>query len=152
MGYYILALIVFLLDQLSKLAVVKWMTLYESIPIIDGFFYLTSSRNRGAAFGILQNQRWLFIVITLIVIGAIIYYLQHSYREKRISIALSLILGGAVGNFVDRLVTGEVVDFLDFRFFSYNYPIFNLADSFIVIGAGLFILDMFLQSRRKAVN
>ena len=137
--YYILTLIALFVDQRIKWAVVHDMELGQSIPIIKNVFHLTSSRNRGAAFGILQNQRLFFIIITCIVVIGIIYYLHKIYKEKRLlAIALSLIMGGALGNFVDRAFKGEVVDMLDFNLI--DYPIFNAADSFISIGATIIIL------------
>lgn len=146
---YVIAVFVFIADQLSKLAVVRFMSEGETIPLWEGVFHLTSHRNRGAAFGILQDQRWFFIAVTIVVIIGIIYYLQTVKNlTSRMAIALSLILGGALGNFVDRLMTGEVVDFLDFRLI--NYPIFNIADSAIVIGVGIFILDMILESGKQS--
>ncbi|MBO8171124.1 MAG: signal peptidase II [Bacillaceae bacterium] len=146
---YLIAVFVFVVDQLSKLAVLKWMNEGETIPIWEGVFHFTSHRNRGAAFGILQDQRWFFIIVTIIVVVGIIYYIQTSREMNgRMAWALPLILGGALGNFADRLMTGEVVDFLDFRLI--NYPIFNIADSAIVIGVGLFILDTFLESKKKS--
>ncbi|RXT15510.1 signal peptidase II [Ammoniphilus sp. CFH 90114] len=148
MLYYIIALIVFALDQLTKWIVVKNMELGQSIPLLEGVFHFTSHRNRGAAFGILQDQRWFFIVITLFVMGGIIYYLRSLGKDKPMfSYALALILGGAVGNFLDRLLFGEVVDFLDFTLI--NFPIFNIADSAIVIGVGLMIWDTILEMKRE---
>ncbi len=138
--YYVIALFVFLADRVSKWLVVSKMELGQSIPLWEGVFHLTSHRNRGAAFGILQNQRAFFIVITLVVIVGIIWYLRKTYKEsKLVSWALALILGGAVGNFYDRVLTGEVVDFFDFTLI--HFPIFNIADSAIVIGVGLFVID-----------
>lgn len=149
--YYLIAFIVFGLDQLTKWFIVKEMTIGQSIPIIEGVFHLTSHRNRGAAFGILQDQRWFFIVITLIVMFGIVYYLQKVARDKAlVSYALALILGGAIGNFVDRLLHGEVVDFFDFTLI--NYPIFNIADSAIVVGVGLMILDTLLEMKKERRN
>ncbi|MFT9847946.1 signal peptidase II [Aneurinibacillus sp. REN35] len=140
MYYYVIALFVFLADRVSKWLVVSKMELGQSIPLWEGVFHLTSHRNRGAAFGILQNQRAFFIVITLVVIVGIIWYLRKTYKEsKLVSWALALILGGAVGNFYDRVLTGEVVDFFDFTLI--HFPIFNIADSAIVIGVGLFVID-----------
>ncbi|RKD24120.1 signal peptidase II [Ammoniphilus oxalaticus] len=148
MYYYVVALVVFGLDQLSKRLIVNGMEIGQSIPLINGVFHLTSHRNRGAAFGILQDQRIFFIVITLLVIAAIIYYLQKLKRDNvLVSSALALILGGAVGNFVDRLLHGEVVDFLDFALI--NFPIFNIADSAIVIGVGLMMLDTIREMKRE---
>ncbi|MHA3881541.1 signal peptidase II [Staphylococcus epidermidis] len=117
------------------------------MPLWEGVFHITSLRNKGAAFGILQGQRWFFIIVTLIVVLGIIYYLQTEGRNNRqISFALSLLLGGALGNFFDRLIRGEVIDSLDFRLI--DYPIFNLADVFIVSGVALMILEVLLQSKK----
>ncbi|SFK66910.1 signal peptidase II Aspartic peptidase. MEROPS family A08 [Marinilactibacillus piezotolerans] len=144
--FYIIAVIVLIIDQLWKSAIVKWMEVGQTIPLWEGVFHITSLRNKGAAFGILQGQRWFFIIVTLIVVLGIIYYLQTEGRNnRRISFALSLLLGGALGNFFDRLIRGEVVDSLDFRLI--DYPIFNLADVFIVSGVALMILDMWLETR-----
>ncbi|EKU45881.1 lipoprotein signal peptidase [Staphylococcus massiliensis S46] len=123
------------------------MEIGQTIPLWEGVFHITSLRNKGAAFGILQGQRWFFIIVTLIVVLGIIYYLQtEGSNNRRISFALSLLLGGAIGNFFDRLIRGEVVDSLDFRLI--DYPIFNLADVFIVSGVALMILDMWLETRK----
>jgi len=138
--YYVIALLVFLADRVTKWLVVTYMELGQSIPLWEGVFHLTSHRNRGAAFGILQNQRAFFIVITLAVIVGIVWYLRRVYKESAlVSWALALILGGAVGNFYDRVLTGQVVDFFDFTLI--HFPIFNVADSAIVIGVGLFVID-----------
>ncbi|ERI06919.1 signal peptidase II [Aneurinibacillus aneurinilyticus ATCC 12856] len=135
-----LALLVFFADRIAKWLVVTYMEFGQSIPLWEGVFHLTSHRNRGAAFGILENQRGFFIVITIAIIVGIIWYLRKAYKEsKLVSLALALILGGAIGNFYDRVLTGEVVDFLDFTLI--NFPIFNIADSAIVIGVSLFVID-----------
>jgi len=141
-------------DQGTKYLIASRMELTEQIPVIGNFFLITSHRNRGAAFGILENQRWFFIVITIIVVVGIVWYLQKVMRtnNKLLPLALSLVLGGAVGNFIDRVLTGEVVDFLQFNFGSYEFPIFNVADSCIVIGVGLIILDSLLDMKRNPVN
>ena len=147
--YYIIAIFILIIDQLWKSAIVKWMEIGQTIPIWEGVFHLTSLRNKGAAFGILQNQRLFFIIVTLIAVFGIIYYLQtEGKKNRRISFALSLLLGGALGNFYDRLVRGEVVDSLDFRLI--DYPIFNLADVFIFTGVTLMLLDMWLETRKGA--
>ncbi|MGF7046176.1 signal peptidase II [Paenibacillus sp. DS2015] len=154
MIYYIIAFIAFLVDQGTKYLIATRMELREQIPVIGDFFLITSHRNRGAAFGILQDQRWFFIVITTIVVLAIIWYLQkvmHS-KNKLLPLALSLVLGGAVGNFLDRMLAGEVVDFLQFNFGSYTFPIFNVADSCIVVGVALIIVDSLLDMKRNPVN
>lgn len=149
MLYYLLAAGIIALDQLSKFLVVKYMELGESIPLIADVFHLTSHRNMGAAFGILQNQRWLFVVITtVVVIGIVVSLIRIGKKQPRVSLALSLVLGGAIGNFIDRVMTGQVVDFLDFTLI--NFPIFNVADMAITIGVGVLLLDMFLEGRKKS--
>ncbi|OXM86027.1 signal peptidase II [Paenibacillus rigui] len=159
MIYYIYALIVLLLDQASKWLIVNRLLLGESRSVIGEFFQITSHRNRGAAFGILQNQRWFFIIITLAVAVAIIWYLQKTIKEGRklLPFALSLLLGGALGNFIDRALFGEVVDFLQFRFqfnwfgtpVDYTFAIFNLADSAICIGVALIFIDSLISWRKE---
>jgi signal peptidase II len=146
--YYLLAVVVILFDQVTKWVVVQTMRLGQSIPIIENFFYLTSHRNRGAAWGILEGQMWFFYIITVIVIVFVVYYLQtQGKKQPLLGTALALILGGAIGNFIDRLFRKEVVDFLDVYIFSYDYPIFNIADSALVVGVGLIIIQTFLDSR-----
>lgn len=145
------------MDQVTKWIVVKEMYLGESIPVIEGIFYLTSHRNAGAAFGILQNQRWFFIVITILVVVGITYYLLQLKGEKKLmSWALGLILGGALGNFADRLLYGEVVDFLDVKIvlgtFYYDFPIFNAADSALVIGVGIILIDTIMETVKEIKN
>ncbi|MFB4326464.1 signal peptidase II [Paenibacillus sp. JNUCC32] len=154
MVYYLIAFVLFLIDQGTKYLIATKLELYEQIPVIGDFFLITSSRNRGAAFGILQDQLWFFIIVTIIVVGGIVWYLRKVSKEGRklLPTALALVLGGALGNFIDRLIMGEVVDFLQFNFGSYTFPIFNIADSCIVIGVGLIILDTLLEGRREKMQ
>jgi signal peptidase II len=147
--YYLLALLMFAADQATKWVIVKKMDLGQSIPVIDQVLYITSHRNRGAAFGILQDQRYFFIIITIIVVGAVIYYLQKHATDSLLKTALALVLGGALGNFIDRLLRGEVVDFVDVYIGSYDFPIFNVADSALVIGVGLIFIQSFMESKQK---
>lgn len=147
--YYLIAAVIIALDQWTKQLVVKHMERGESIPLFADVFHLTSHRNMGAAFGILQNQRWLFIVITLAVVIGIVYSLiRIGKKQPRVSLALSLVLGGAVGNFIDRASTGQVVDFLDFTLI--NFPIFNVADMAITIGVAILLLDVLLEGRKNS--
>jgi len=149
--YYLIALLAIILDQWSKWLVVKHMDLHERIVVIDNFFYITSHRNKGAAWGILQEQFIFFYIITVIFVIGIVYYLHKYGKEHRgLAIALSLILGGAIGNFIDRLFRKEVVDFLDVMIFSYDYPIFNIADSFLVVGVIMFAIITFFDERGSA--
>ncbi|AWB45347.1 signal peptidase II [Paenibacillus sp. CAA11] len=151
MVYYFIALIAFLIDQGTKYLIATRLEIAEQIPVIGNFFLITSSRNTGAAFSILENQRWLLIIITIVVVVGIVWYMQKVRRngQKLMPVALSLVLGGAVGNFLDRAWTGEVVDFLQFNFGSYTFPIFNIADTCIVIGVALIILDTLLEVQRE---
>lgn len=147
---YGIALIIIFFDQWTKYVIVQKMDLYESIEVIHNFFYITSHRNTGAAWGILQDQMVFFYVITIVVVVGIIYYLEKLAKGRQLfTIALSLILGGAIGNFVDRLFRKEVVDFLDVKIFTYDFPIFNVADSALSIGV-MFIIIVTIMEEKKA--
>jgi signal peptidase II len=146
--YYIIALFIILLDQFTKWLVVKNMSLGDSITIIENFLYITSHRNRGAAWGILQGQMWFFYVVTVIVIIGIVFYIQKAVKGKHLlGISLGLMLGGAIGNFIDRVFRKEVVDFINTFIFSYDFPVFNVADSALVVGVGLLMLQMLREER-----
>ncbi|MFJ5761758.1 signal peptidase II [Neobacillus sp. NPDC093182] len=148
MFYYLIAIFIILLDQVTKWMIVTKMYLGESIPIIEDFLYITSHRNRGAAWGILQGQMWFFYVITAIVIIAIIYYIQKEAKGKwLLGVSLAFMLGGAIGNFIDRLFRKEVVDFIHTYIFNYNFPVFNIADSALVIGVVLLMIQMLRDER-----
>jgi signal peptidase II len=148
--YYLLALIVILIDQWTKWLVVRYMDLGESIPIIENVLYITSHRNRGAAWGMLQGQFWLFYIITIVVVIGIIVYIQRLPRKQKLfGIALGLILGGALGNFIDRVFRKEVVDFIHTYIFSYSFPIFNVADSALCIGVALIFVQTFLEEKKR---
>ncbi|MED3563122.1 signal peptidase II [Bacillus sp. MUM 116] len=150
MFYYLIAIFVIVLDQITKWLIVSKMQFGESITIIENFLYITSHRNRGAAWGILQGQMWLFYVITLVVIFALIYYLQKAAKGKwLLGISLSFMLGGAIGNFIDRVIRKEVVDFIHTFIFGYNFPVFNIADSALVIGVILLMISMLRDERES---
>ena len=131
---------IIVLDQLSKMIVDRTMALHGSIPIIDGFFNLTYVRNTGAAFGMFSRSHQAFrlpflILVSVVAIGFILTMLRRlRNQETGMITALAFILGGALGNLIDRLLHGEVIDFLDVYWSSYHWPAFNLADSFITIG------------------
>lgn len=153
MRYYLIALFVLVLDQITKWTVVRNMEFGESIKIIDNFFYLTSHRNKGAAWGMLEGQMWLFYIITLVVAAGIIYYMQTQAKGKPLfQVSLAFILGGAIGNFIDRLFRKEVVDFLDTYIWGYDFPIFNIADSALTIGVILLFIQVFKEERKEKVN
>jgi signal peptidase II len=146
--YYLIALLVIALDQLTKWMIVKKMEYGESIEIIENLLYITSHRNRGAAWGILQGQMWFFYIITIAVIIGLVYYIQKMAKESRLlGVALALMLGGAIGNFIDRIARQEVVDFVHTYIFSYSFPVFNVADAALSIGVGLLVIHMFLEEK-----
>lgn len=148
MFYYLIAFLVIVLDQITKWLIVSKMEFGQSITIIDHVLYITSHRNRGAAWGILQGQMWLFYAITLIVIAAIVYYIQKAAKGKKLlGFSLALMLGGAIGNFIDRVFRKEVVDFIHTFIFSYDFPVFNVADSALVVGVILLMIQMLLDER-----
>lgn len=138
------------LDLGSKWLVESRMALHQSIPVIEGFFHITYIRNPGAAFGLLAHQRELFIAFALAAaVGILVYSRRAEARRGILPYALGMILGGALGNLVDRIRYGTVVDFLDFFWRNWHYPVFNLADSAIVVGVGLLILHSFREERRR---
>ena len=141
-----------IVDQLTKFLVVKYMTLGQSISVIDNFLYITSHRNEGAAWGILQGKMIFFYVVTLVVIGLVILWIRKLdiKKEKLLVIALSLILGGALGNFIDRVMYQHVVDFIHTYIFGYDFPIFNIADSALCIGVFLMAVDAILDIKRHS--
>ena len=143
--------ITLVIDQLTKFLVVNYMTIGQSISVIDNFLYITSHRNEGAAWGILQGKMTFFYIVTLVVIGVVILWIRRLdlKKEKLLIIALSLILGGALGNFIDRVMYQHVVDFINTYIFGYDFPIFNIADSALCIGVFLMGIDAVLDVRRQ---
>ncbi|MEI4831103.1 MULTISPECIES: signal peptidase II [Bacillus] len=149
MIYYLIALFVIVIDQVSKWIIVKEMEYGQSIPIIDNVLYITSHRNTGAAWGILENRMWFFYVITVIFVIFIVIYMQkYAKTDKLLGISLGLILGGAIGNFIDRVFRKEVVDFIHTYIFSYNFPVFNIADSALCVGVMLIIIQTLLEGKK----
>jgi len=139
-----LALLVILCDQLSKLSIMQLYT-YGAVQPITSFFNLVLVYNKGAAFSFLANasgwQRWAFSALGIIAAFFITYLLKRHGGQKLFCAALSLILGGALGNVIDRLLYGHVIDFLDFHLRGWHWPAFNVADSAITCGAILLIID-----------
>src|SRR5580700_8647317 len=146
--YLLIALVVVLLDRWTKHIVAKRISLYSHIQVIPGFFQLTHTENTGAAFSLFadSNAHWkaamliAFSVIALMVVSVLLWKNHHAHVAT--GIGLSLIMGGALGNLWDRLTRGRVVDFLLLYVKRYQWPVFNLADSAIVIGAGLLVLEI----------
>lgn len=147
-----LTAVVILLDQYTKHVVVDRFRYGESIPVISGFFSLTYIRNTGAAFGILAHadpafRIPFFVIVPLIALVAIGFIFRRiPDGDRKLSTALSLVIGGAIGNLIDRVTLNYVVDFLDFHWkYEYHFPAFNIADSAICIGVGILMLDLLTQ-------
>lgn len=144
-------LVTLALDLWTKWLVTTRMTEYEEIRIIEGFFSFQFVYNPGAAFGMLANQKWLFVLVSAAAIIAILYFIRKP--EARIGLApwaLGLLLGGAAGNLVDRIRYGKVVDFFLFYYRDWSFPNFNVADIGITIGVGLLILHLMLEEGQQS--
>lgn len=145
--------VILVLDQFTKYLVEKYIRLYDVIPVIAGFFNLTHVRNKGAAFSILSTlpDVWrssFFITVTLIAVVVMIVIIKSS-NERLLIVAFSLIMGGAIGNVIDRMRYGEVVDFIQWHVKSWYWPSFNVADSAISVGVVLLAADMLLRKPEK---
>jgi signal peptidase II len=150
---------VLVLDLVTKIAIDANLSYADKIPVIPGFFYLTHVRNTGAAFGLFSDapqvyRMVFFISVSLIAVGIIIaFYRKLSPGDRLAALALGLILGGAVGNLIDRIFRQEVVDFLHFRLWrGYSWPDFNVADSAIVVGVGLLMLELLASEGEQRVS
>jgi signal peptidase II len=140
-----IAAIVILFDQISKITITKLFVLGEE-KLVTSFFNLVLAYNRGAAFSFLSNetgwQRYFFTAIAVVAVGFILHMLRRHAGQRMFCWSLALIMGGAIGNVIDRLVYGHVIDFLDFHLSAFgHFPAFNIADSAITIGAVLFVID-----------
>jgi len=144
--------IILIIDQLSKVFIDRAMDLHQSIPVIPNFFSITYIRNKGAAFGFLANTSYrlpFFIFISIVaVIVILVAYSKLRKDQKLAMLSLSMILAGAVGNLIDRIRLGEVIDFLDVYWGNYHWPAFNIADSAICVGVFFLALDMLREERR----
>ena len=139
---YIISLIIFILDQITKSLISTYLKLNECIEIIKDFFYIRYINNKGASWGILENNRILLIGLSIIAIIMIIRYSYSFKKTKLNTYGFGLLLGGILGNLSDRLIFGYVKDFLDFIIFRYDFPVFNIADISIVIGVVLLIISI----------
>jgi signal peptidase II len=157
--WLVLCLVLVVLDQLTKLWIIKHFEFRDSV-VITSFFNIVRVHNEGAAFSFLADaggwQRWFFTILAIAAIALISNMLRHSLENKRLSLALTFILSGAIGNLIDRVSYGYVVDFLDFHhavlasiFYAGHFPAFNVADSAITIGAIVLIWDELSNSLGK---
>jgi signal peptidase II len=150
----LIALVIVAADQLTKWAIIEWVPLYDRVPL-NSFVNLTHQKNRGAAFSFLANaggwQRWFFVVLATVVSGVIAVWIWRIRRKGHVllSIGLALVLGGAVGNLIDRVRFGHVTDFIQVWFGAWAFPSFNVADAGITVGAALLIIDALFFSGRQ---
>ena len=150
-----IAMLVVLADQVTKWAIVEWVSLYEKIPL-NSFINLTHQRNTGAAFSFLADaggwQRWFFVALATGVSAAIVVWLWRirSGGQAVLAAGLALVLGGAVGNLIDRITLGYVTDFIQVWFGNWPFPSFNIADAGISVGAAFLIIDAIFFSGREA--
>lgn len=145
----LISILVLMIDIITKQIVINFMIEHQSISIIKDFFSITYAKNTGVAFSFLEGKVPLIIIMTTIIIFIILKYIKSTSPNKIESICYGFLLGGAIGNLLDRIIYGYVIDFLDFNIFGYSYPIFNLADTFIVIGIIILIIFSFIESRNK---
>lgn len=137
----ILSIIFLVIDQISKILIIKLLEPNEVITIIKNLFYIIYTNNTGAAFSILLGKRIFLIVVAILIIGILLYYIKKNKVDGKLNIiAFSLIIGGSLGNLIDRIVRGYVVDFISIKLGSYNFPIFNIADTLIVVGVFLLLI------------
>ena len=147
---FILTIILVIIDLTVKLIIKNTMIPNQSITIINNFFYITYVKNTGAAWSILSGRKIFLIIFSLIVIISIIYYIIKRKENNRLeSIGYSMVLSGAIGNLIDRIIYGYVIDYLDFYIFNYDYPIFNIADILIVIGIIIIFISYGGKNEKK---
>lgn len=149
--YYGLAAFVIILDQWTKWLIVKNMEFGEKISVWDPWFGILSHRNRGAAWGMLEGQMWLFSIVTIGVICAILYFYHKEAKGKPIfQVGLMFLLGGAVGNFIDRIFRGEVVDFVNVLIpvINYDFPIFNIADTALTFAVVILMIGLIVEDKK----
>jgi signal peptidase II len=143
--------IIVIIDQLTKFFIIKYLPLHDTVPVVSGLFNIIHIKNPGGAFGLLANlspgmRTFIFLFISSLAVGLILYfYFKTHAAQTWLSAAFALIFGGAVGNLIDRIRFGVVTDFLDFYISKYHWPAFNIADSAITIGIGIFAYHLLFQ-------
>lgn len=146
--YYIFALLIIGIDQYTKYVTVANIKLYEVVEVFPNILSWMYLRNTGAAWSILEGQMWFFYIVTVIVVVVVVYYLQkYGHQSKLLSLSLSFILAGSIGNVIDRVRFGYVVDMIRLEFI--DFPIFNVADIALSVGVALMILYVFLDEQEK---
>jgi lipoprotein signal peptidase len=144
MGVIMLGILV--ADQVTKLMADRIMMEGQNYEIIDGFFYFTYVHNKGMAWSLLEGRRWLFLLTTPLVLCGLIYFFTVTKKHEILTrFGIVLVVGGALGNFIDRAIFGYVRDFIHFYIFNYDFPVFNIADIAVCLGIGLIILEIIIQ-------
>lgn len=143
------------IDQLTKLLSVKFLKPRGTVPIIEDVIHLTYVENRGAAFGMLSDSRWVFMIISTVAIIGMLFFLYSGLASNLLyEVSVAMVISGGIGNMIDRIALGYVVDMIDFRII--NFAVFNGADSFVCVGAGLLVLtlllDIFKETKVKKEN
>lgn len=148
--WLLLTLPLFVLDQITKFAVLRWISTEDLIPVIPGFFNLVQVHNRGAAFGMLRDHSWFFVLLASVaMIVLVVITLTGRVKDRLSRLAVAILAAGVAGNLTDRLLHGYVIDFLDFILPWYGrWPAFNVADMCICVAAGLLILSSFLDGKK----
>jgi signal peptidase II len=150
--FAIIAVLGIIIDQITKTIVDRSMQLFDSIPVVEHFFHITYVRNKGAAFSFLSNASWrlpFFISVSAIAALVILIAFRKLRDDQKLAhISLALIFSGAVGNLIDRVRLGEVIDFLDAHWYRHHWPAFNIADSLICVGVFLLAIDMMQEEKR----
>lgn len=148
--YFFIVTVLVFIDQFSKSLIVSTIDLNQSITVIKGFFNITYVRNYGAGFSIMQNATTTFYIITPICLILFIYLLIKTKKKDYLSkTALLLMIGGTIGNFLDRIINVYVVDFLDFIIFGWDFPVFNFADICLTIGVSIYIISLLKESKNE---
>lgn len=143
-------LLILIIDQLTKYIIATSMKLGDSVAVLPGFLNITSHRNDGAAWGILSGKMGFFYVVTVVILVVlIVFYIREAKHNLFMQLALSLLFAGALGNFIDRVLHGEVVDFIDTYILGYDFPIFNVADSSLTIGVILIIIALLTDTNKE---
>lgn len=154
--FAMISIVGIIIDQLTKIYIDRSMQLFDSIPVFENFFHITYVRNRGAAFSFLSNASWrlpFFITVSIIAAFVILVAFRKLRDDQRLAqISLAMIFSGAVGNLIDRVRLGEVIDFLDVHWYRHHWPAFNVADSLICVGVFLLAIDMILEEKRLKSN
>ncbi|MEK4861893.1 signal peptidase II [Staphylococcus sp. FSL W8-0774] len=141
---------ILVIDQITKWIIASSMKIGDSYEVIPNFLNITSHRNNGAAWGILSGKMFFFYIITVIIlIMLVLFFIKEAKYNLFMQLAVSLLFAGALGNFIDRLFNGEVVDFIDTNIFGYDFPIFNIADSSLTIGVILIIIALLKDTTNK---